>query len=90
MTRYCMNKADNSQAGQMCKTEEYGRFYGTVYSVAAFGVLLTVPVGGKLLQSTTPRVLIGFYSAVLLVGLISVALSRWAVLNWRWKWKIKI
>jgi MFS family permease len=77
-------------AGQLCKTEEYGRFYGTVYSVAAFGVLLTVPVGGKLLQSTTPRVLIGFYSAILLVGLISVILSRWAVLNWSWRWKVKI
>ncbi|KAJ5523972.1 hypothetical protein N7494_010622 [Penicillium frequentans] len=77
-------------AGQLCKTEEYGRFYGTIYSVAAFGVLLTVPVGGKMLQSTTPRVLIGFYSAVLLIGLASVALSRWAVLSWRWRWKAKV
>ncbi|KAJ5921460.1 hypothetical protein N7466_009786 [Penicillium verhagenii] len=77
-------------AGQLCRTEEYGRFYGTVYSVAAFGVLLTVPVGGKLIQSTTPRVLIGFYSAVLLIGLVNVVLSRWAVLDWRWKWKVKV
>ncbi|KAJ5909040.1 hypothetical protein N7495_001722 [Penicillium taxi] len=77
-------------AGQLCKTEEYGRFYGTIYVVAAFGVLLTVPVGGKLLQSTTPRILIGFYSAILFVGLVSVVLSRWAVLDWRWKWKVKI
>ncbi|KAJ5559556.1 hypothetical protein N7513_001955 [Penicillium frequentans] len=77
-------------AGQLCKTEEYGRFYGTVYSVAAFGVLLTVPVGGKLHQSTTPRVLIGFYSAVLLIGLAGVVSSRWAVLDWRWKWKVKV
>lgn len=77
-------------AGQLCKTEDYGRLYGTVYSVAAFGVLLTVPVGGKMLQSTTPQILIGFYSAVLLVGLVSVALSRWALLDWRWRWKVKI
>ncbi|KAL4895389.1 major facilitator superfamily domain-containing protein [Aspergillus ambiguus] len=77
-------------AGQLCKTEEYGRFYGTVYSVAAFGVLLTVPIGGKLLQSTTPQILVGFYSAVLLVGLVSIALSRWAALDWHWKWKAKI
>lgn len=77
-------------AGQLCRTEEYGRFYGTIYSVASFGVLLTVPVGGKLIQSTTPRVLIGFYSAVLLVGLVSVILSRWALLDWQWKWKVKV
>ncbi|GIC85399.1 putative MFS monocarboxylate transporter [Aspergillus udagawae] len=77
-------------AGQLCRTEEYGRFYGTIYSVAAFGVLLTVPVGGELLQSTTPQVLIGFYSAVLMVGLVSVVMARWALLDWRWKWKVKL
>ncbi|KAJ5247818.1 hypothetical protein N7468_002801 [Penicillium chermesinum] len=77
-------------AGQLCRTEEYGRFYGTVYSVAAFGVLLTVPVGGQLLQSTTPQVLVGFYSAILLVGLVSAAMSRWALLDWNWKWKVKV
>ncbi|KAL4769347.1 major facilitator superfamily domain-containing protein [Aspergillus nidulans var. acristatus] len=77
-------------AGQLCSTEEYGRYYGTVYFVAAFGVLLTVPVGGALLQSTTPRVLIGFYSAVLMVGFLALALSRWALLEWRWRWKVKV
>lgn len=77
-------------AGQLCKTEEYGRFYGTVYCVAAFAVLVTIPVGGDLLQSTTPQVLVGFYSAVLLVGVVSVAVSRWALLDWKWKWKVKV
>lgn len=77
-------------AGQLCRTEEYGRFYGTIYSVAAFGVLLTVPVGGELLQATTPQVLIGFYSAVLLTGFVCLAMSRWALLDWKWKWKVKI
>ncbi|ODM23145.1 hypothetical protein SI65_00734 [Aspergillus cristatus] len=77
-------------AGQLCKTEEYGRFYGTVYCVAAFGVLLTVPVGGELLQATTPQILIGFYSAVLLTGFICLTVSRWALLNWDWRWKVKV
>lgn len=77
-------------AGQLCDTRDYGRFYGTIYSVASFGVLLTVPVGGQLLQSTTPQILIGFYSAVLLLGLVSLALSRWALLDWKWKWKVKV
>ncbi|CAI7662269.1 unnamed protein product [Penicillium pancosmium] len=77
-------------AGQLCRTEEYGRFYGTIYSIAAFGVLLTVPVGGELLQSTTPQALVGFYAAVLLIGLVSVGMSRWALLDWKWKWKVKV
>ncbi|KAL2841000.1 MFS general substrate transporter [Aspergillus pseudoustus] len=77
-------------AGQLCRTEEYGQFYSTIYAVAAFGALLTVPIGGELLQSTTPQVLIGFYSAVLLMGLAGVVLSRWAILEWKWKWRVKI
>jgi predicted MFS family arabinose efflux permease len=77
-------------AGQLCRTEDYGRFYGTIYSVASFGVLLTVPVGGKLLQSTTPQILIGFYSAILFVGMVSITLSRWALLDWKWKWCVKV
>ncbi|KAL4914297.1 major facilitator superfamily domain-containing protein [Aspergillus aurantiobrunneus] len=77
-------------AGQLCRTEEYGRFYSTIYAVAAFGVLITVPVGGELLASTTPQVLIGFYSAVLVLGLASVVLSRWALLDWRWRWRVKV
>ncbi|RAH74744.1 putative MFS monocarboxylate transporter [Aspergillus aculeatinus CBS 121060] len=77
-------------AGQLCRTEEYGRFYGTIYSVAAFGGLLTVPIGGELLQTTTPQVLVGFYAAVLVVGLVSIVCSRWALLEWKWRWKVKI
>lgn len=77
-------------AGQLCRTEEYGRFYGTIYSVAAFGALLTVPIGGELLQSTTPQALVGFYAAALFIGLVSAGMSRWALLDWKWKWKVKV
>ncbi|PYH84692.1 MFS general substrate transporter [Aspergillus uvarum CBS 121591] len=77
-------------AGQLCRAEEYGRFYGTVYSVAAFGTFLTVPVGGKLLQATSPQALVDFYSAVLVFNLINVVCSRWALLEWRWKWTAEV
>ncbi|KAK5045480.1 hypothetical protein LTR84_009098 [Exophiala bonariae] len=53
--------------------------------MAAFGALLTVPIGGQLLDSTTPTVLVGFYAAVLFVGFLSIVLSRWALLEWSWK-----
>lgn len=77
-------------AGQLCRTADYGRFYGTIYSLAAFGTLLTVPIGGELLQFTQPRVLVGFYGGVLSVGGVSLSLSRWALLDWNWRWKVKI
>ena len=35
-------------AGQLCDTKDYGKFYGTVYSVASFGALITASVGGQL------------------------------------------
>jgi len=77
-------------AGQLCRTEDYGRFYGTIYMVASFGALVTVPIGGELIQFTTPRGLVGFYSAMLCVGLASIVASRWALLEWKWKWKVKV
>ncbi|KAL4861219.1 hypothetical protein BDV12DRAFT_180583 [Aspergillus spectabilis] len=77
-------------AGQLCRTEEYGRFYSTVYAVAAFAVLITVPVGGELVQRATPQVLVGFYAAVLGIGFCFVVLARWAVLGWVWKWGVKV
>lgn len=77
-------------AGQLCRTEDYGRYYGAIYGVGAFGVLITVPVGGELLQTTTPQALIGFYSAVLLLGFICLVMARWALLDWHWKWKVKV
>ncbi|KAL3476634.1 major facilitator superfamily domain-containing protein [Aspergillus californicus] len=77
-------------AGQLCRTEEYGRFYSTIYALGAFGALFSVPVGGKLLATTTPQVLVGFYSAVLVVGFGCVVLSRWALLGWKWRWGIKV
>ncbi|KAH8705874.1 major facilitator superfamily domain-containing protein [Talaromyces proteolyticus] len=77
-------------AGQLCRTDEYGRFYGTIYMIAAFGVLLTVPIGGELLQYATPQILIGFYAGILVLGLLGVMTSRWAILDWKWKWKVKV
>jgi MFS family permease len=77
-------------AGQMCRTDEYGRFYGTIYMVGAFGVLLTIPIGGELLQYATPQALIGFYAGILVLGLIGVMTSRWAILEWKWQWKVKV
>ncbi|KAL4881764.1 major facilitator superfamily domain-containing protein, partial [Aspergillus karnatakaensis] len=77
-------------AGQLCRTEEYGTFYSTVYAVAAFAVLVTVPVGGELVVSAAPSVLVGFYAAVLGVGVVFVVLARWAVLGWQWRWRVKV
>lgn len=41
--------------GQLCKMEEYGRYYGTCYTVVSFGTLTGIPIAGSLLQATEDR-----------------------------------
>jgi predicted MFS family arabinose efflux permease len=36
---------------QLCQTEEYGRYYSCVYSIASFGSLIGVPMAGSLIQA---------------------------------------
>lgn len=35
--------------GQICKTEEFGRRYSTMYFIVAFGTLVGVPIGGAII-----------------------------------------
>ena len=35
--------------GQLCKTDEYGRWYATCYTVVSFGCLTGIPIAGQIL-----------------------------------------
>jgi hypothetical protein len=35
--------------GQMCKTENYGRYFATCWMVVAFGTLTGLPIAGQIL-----------------------------------------
>lgn len=37
--------------GQLCATEDYGRYYATCYTLCSFATLTGVPLGGALIQS---------------------------------------
>jgi MFS family permease len=37
--------------GQLCKVEEYGRYYATCYTIVSLGCLTGVPIAGVLVQS---------------------------------------
>jgi MFS family permease len=37
--------------GQMCKTENYGRYYATCWMVVAFGTLTGLPIAGQILTA---------------------------------------
>lgn len=36
---------------QISKTEEYGKRYGTTYSLVSFGSLVAIPVAGEILKA---------------------------------------
>lgn len=37
--------------GQLCETQEYGRYYASCFTVVAFGVLVSIPIAGSLLDA---------------------------------------
>ncbi|KAI1759472.1 major facilitator superfamily domain-containing protein [Hypoxylon sp. FL1150] len=38
--------------GQLCETQEYGRYYATCYTMVSFGCLISIPIAGSLLDAT--------------------------------------
>lgn len=70
--------------GQLCRAEEFGRYYGTMYFIASLATLVCIPVSGELVEVVGPKGLVGFLSAVLGVSLGAFVLGRWACLGRRW------
>jgi MFS family permease len=80
--------------GQLCDTQEYGRYYASCFTVVAFGVLISIPVAGGLLDAVEATGKEKYWGAALFTGLSYVAsflcfvwvrirIKGW---NWRTKW----
>ncbi|KAF2436977.1 MFS general substrate transporter [Tothia fuscella] len=76
--------------GQLCRAEEFGRYYGTMYFVGSLSSLVCIPISGQLVQVAGPKFLVGFYCVVLAFTLVTFTFSRWACLGWKWSWTAKI
>lgn len=37
--------------GQLCRTENYGRYYATAYTIVSFGTLTGIPIAGQILEA---------------------------------------
>lgn len=70
--------------GQLCRADEFGRYYGTMYFVASLATLVCIPVSGELVESVGPMAYVVFLCAVLALSLLSFVFSRWACLGRRW------
>ncbi|KAI9747493.1 MAG: hypothetical protein M1835_002065 [Candelina submexicana] len=80
--------------GQLCDTQEYGRYYASCFTVVAFGVLASLPIAGSLLdavQATGKERYWGvaFFAGGCYVGSflcfvwVRIRVKGW---NWRIKW----
>ncbi|KAF2177718.1 MFS monocarboxylate transporter-like protein [Zopfia rhizophila CBS 207.26] len=63
--------------GQLCDTNEYGRYYATCYTLVSFGTLTGIPIAGSLVQAAGGR----FWGLVIWTGLcyiVSLGCLIWA------------
>nr|POE94307.1 riboflavin transporter mch5 [Quercus suber] len=77
--------------GQLCSTQEYGRYYASCYTIVAFGVLVSIPVAGNLLNAVEATGKEKYWAAAVFTGLTYVAswccfvVVRIRVKGWHWR-----
>ena len=59
--------------GQLCETQEYGRYYASCFTAVAFGVLASIPIAGSLLDAVDATGKRKYWGAALFTGLSYVA-----------------
>lgn len=74
--------------GQLCDTEEYGRYYATCYTVVSFGTLTGIPIAGALIEACGGS----YYGVVIFTGASYVVsfLSVFAARVLKAGWKVKV
>ncbi|KAK5693347.1 hypothetical protein LTS12_028675, partial [Elasticomyces elasticus] len=64
--------------GQLCKTEHYGRYYASAYTVVSFGTLTGIPIAGEIYARCNDEYwgLIVFVTACYASGLICLTAAK--------------
>ncbi|KAF2021538.1 MFS general substrate transporter [Aaosphaeria arxii CBS 175.79] len=76
--------------GQLCRAEEFGRYYGSMYFIASLATLVCIPISGELVEVVGPQAMVGFFCVVLGLSLVAFVFSRWACLGRRWTVRAKV
>jgi MFS family permease len=80
--------------GQLCETQEYGRYYASCFTVVSFGVLASIPIAGSLFDAADTTGKEKYWGAAFFAGLSYVAAFLcflWVRISvkgrsWRTKW----
>ncbi|KAB8270149.1 major facilitator superfamily domain-containing protein [Aspergillus minisclerotigenes] len=75
---------------QLCKIENYGRYYATSYTIVSFGTLTGIPIAGEILSRCNGEYwgLIVFTTCCYAVGLACVTAVKIIHVGWRQPWAL--
>ncbi|KAF4948534.1 hypothetical protein FSARC_13706 [Fusarium sarcochroum] len=62
--------------GKTCEHKDYGQYLGTINFTVSFSLLITVPIGGQMLQELGGKALAGLYVGVLCLSSAAVYIAR--------------
>jgi len=73
--------------GQLCKTEQYGRYYATCYTLVSIGCLTGIPIAGEIIASNDGAYwgLILFVGFCYLGGMGAYSVARVMATGWKIK-----
>ncbi|KAJ6477837.1 putative monocarboxylate transporter [Mycena vitilis] len=67
--------------GQLCHTQDYGRYYASAYTITSFGCLTSIPIAGSLLSAAGESE--GYVSTIACFVWVRVHVKGW---DWSIKW----
>ncbi|KAL4779909.1 major facilitator superfamily domain-containing protein [Aspergillus varians] len=75
---------------QISPANEIGMKFGTLYGLVAFATLISIPIGGEMLEKIGSRMVVVWLGGVLSLSVLLFVIARWACLDYRWNWTSKI
>ncbi|KAK2025102.1 major facilitator superfamily transporter [Colletotrichum zoysiae] len=76
--------------GKTCEPKDYGRYVGTMNFLVSFSLLVTVPVGGQMLESMGGMALSGFYLTIIFLGGGCFVAARTLLLDGRLTFRARV
>lgn len=59
-------------------------------SNTTFSTLISIPIAAELQAAAGTTAYVAFSGGILVLALLSILMARWACLNYKWIWKVKI
>ncbi|KAE8149815.1 monocarboxylate transporter [Aspergillus avenaceus] len=75
---------------QVSNAKEIGMRFGTCYCLVSFATLICIPIGGEMLEKVGAQIVVIWLGCVLVFSTFLFLTARWACLEYKWHWAVKI